>query len=192
MGDRPFAVVGQSFGGQPARAVTARYGDQVLGSAPLVPVVRWGEDRTLPAETVLGRDEDLLAGLPAADRELFGYVTARLDRRSWELFEEYLLPGRRDPRHGDWSAAGWTSSTGSAPGSAPQERNPQHGNGPATGGNRSRGRASSPVGPWARRAQPMERGRRVVRYSTVKEPSSWMPRHRASARPMPRLGERER
>ncbi|MER7669710.1 alpha/beta fold hydrolase [Kitasatospora sp. NPDC096128] len=95
LGDRPFAVVGQSFGGQLARAVTARYGDQVLGSALLVPVVRWGEDRTLPAETVLGRDEELLAGLPPADRELFGYVTARLDRRSWELFEEYLLPGRR-------------------------------------------------------------------------------------------------
>ncbi|WP_225099015.1 alpha/beta fold hydrolase [Streptomyces sp. CoH27] len=95
LGDRPFAVVGQSFGGQLARAVTARYGKQVLGSALLVPVVRWGGDRTLPGETVLERDEELLDRLPAADRELFGHVMARLDKPRWELFERYVLPGRR-------------------------------------------------------------------------------------------------
>ncbi|MER7842817.1 alpha/beta hydrolase [Kitasatospora sp. NPDC096077] len=95
LGDRPFAVVGQSFGGQLARAVTARYGEQVLGSALLVPVVRWHGERTLPEETVLERDEELLARLPAADRELFGYVMARLTEPSWELFEQYVLPGLR-------------------------------------------------------------------------------------------------
>ncbi|MEV7601756.1 alpha/beta fold hydrolase [Kitasatospora sp. NPDC089797] len=95
LGDRPFAVVGQSFGGQLARAVTARYGEQVLGSALLVPVVHWAGDRTLPAETVLERDEDLLARLPAADRELFGYVMARLTEPVWELFAQYVLPGLR-------------------------------------------------------------------------------------------------
>ncbi|MET8572300.1 hypothetical protein [Streptomyces sp. NPDC004783] len=81
--------------------MTARYGEQVLGSALLVPVVRWGNDRTLPGETVLERDEEPLHRLPAADRELFGYVMARPDKPGWELFERYVLPGgptmRRPP-----------------------------------------------------------------------------------------------
>ena len=90
-----FAVVGQSFGGQIARAVTARFGDQVLGSALLVPVVRWGEERTLTAETILERDDIFLAGQPSAERQLFAHVMTRLDRPAWERFAEYLLPGWR-------------------------------------------------------------------------------------------------
>ncbi|MFE7590352.1 alpha/beta fold hydrolase [Kitasatospora sp. NPDC057512] len=93
VGRRPFAVVGQSFGGQLARAVTARFGEQVLGSALLVPVVRWGADRDLPEESVVERDEDLLAHLPAADRDLFRYVMARHTVPSWELFQRYVRPG---------------------------------------------------------------------------------------------------
>ncbi|MGW5455999.1 alpha/beta fold hydrolase [Nocardia sp. NPDC003979] len=64
VGDRRFAVVGQSFGGQIARAVTAAFGDQVLGMTLLVPVVRWGADRTLPYVTALSSDDDFLAGAP--------------------------------------------------------------------------------------------------------------------------------
>ncbi|MFF4795984.1 alpha/beta fold hydrolase [Streptomyces sp. NPDC001276] len=95
VGERPFAVLGQSLGGQLARAVSARFGKQVLGSALLVPVVRWGADRTLPETTVVERDDDLPDRLPAADRELFGAVMARHTKRSWELFEQYVLPGWR-------------------------------------------------------------------------------------------------
>ncbi|MFF0431465.1 alpha/beta fold hydrolase [Streptomyces sp. NPDC004327] len=98
LGGRPFAVVGQSFGGQLARAVTARYGEQVLGSALLVPVVRWGADRTLPEAPGVTAAEDgdeLLGGLPAEDRVLFGAVMARHTRRSLDLFERYVLPGWR-------------------------------------------------------------------------------------------------
>ncbi|MFJ9695458.1 alpha/beta fold hydrolase [Kitasatospora sp. NPDC101183] len=96
LGDRPFAVVGQSFGGQLARAVTARYGEQVLGSALLAPVVRWGDDRTLPAEAVVEREDGLPVGdATAEERALFEYVTARHTKASWEVFERYLLPGLR-------------------------------------------------------------------------------------------------
>ncbi|SEM33523.1 alpha/beta fold hydrolase [Nonomuraea pusilla] len=95
VGDEPFAVLGQSFGGQIARAVTARFGRQVLGSALLAPVVRWGAERTLPDVTTLERDEALLAGLPAEDRDLFGLVMARLTRSDHELFTRHLLPGWR-------------------------------------------------------------------------------------------------
>lgn len=95
VGDQPFAVIGQSFGGQIARAVTARFGAQVLGSALLVPVVRWGEARTLPTETIVERDDVFLASLPPAERELFAIVATRLDRPGWERFAEFLLPGWR-------------------------------------------------------------------------------------------------
>lgn len=95
VGDQPFAVIGQSFGGQIARAVTARFGPQVLGSALLVPVVRWGEDRTLPPETIIERDDVFLASLPLAEREMFAHVVTRLDRPLWKQLEEYLLPGWR-------------------------------------------------------------------------------------------------
>lgn len=95
VGDEPFAVIGQSFGGQIARAVTAHFGNQVLGSALLVPVVRWGESRTLPSETIRERDEVFLSSRPTAERELFANVVTRLDRPGWERFAEYLLPGWR-------------------------------------------------------------------------------------------------
>ncbi|MFD4532012.1 alpha/beta fold hydrolase [Kitasatospora sp. NPDC058397] len=95
LGEQPFAVLGQSFGGQLARAVTARFGAQVLGSALLVPVVHWGPDRTLPGVTVAERDDELLDRLPPADRELFGLVMARHTTRNWKLFEQYVRPGWR-------------------------------------------------------------------------------------------------
>lgn len=103
VGDQPFAVIGQSFGGQIARAVTARFGDQVLGSALLVPVVHWGDSRTLPTETIVERDDVFLASLPPAERELFAVVATRLDRSGWERFGEYLLPGWRT--HDEGAAA---------------------------------------------------------------------------------------
>ncbi|MEV7028264.1 alpha/beta fold hydrolase [Kitasatospora sp. NPDC093558] len=93
VGQERFAVVGQSFGGQLARAVTAEFGEQVLGSALIVPVVRWGEDRTLPEETAVERDDEFLAGLSPADRQVFGSVMARQTEASWDLFRRYLVPG---------------------------------------------------------------------------------------------------
>ncbi|MEV7236569.1 alpha/beta hydrolase [Streptomyces sp. NPDC051020] len=101
VGDRPFAVLGQSFGGQIARAVTARFGEQVLGSALLVPVVRWGAERTLPDSTVVERDDALLARLALEeDLQLFRAVMARHTKESWALFEEHILPGwRAHDRH---------------------------------------------------------------------------------------------
>ncbi|WP_066948433.1 alpha/beta fold hydrolase [Microtetraspora fusca] len=93
VGDEPFAVLGQSFGGQIARAVTARFGEQVLGSALLAPVVRWGDERTLPDVATVERDEALLAELPAEDRELFSLVMARLTRPNRDLFTRHILPG---------------------------------------------------------------------------------------------------
>jgi pimeloyl-ACP methyl ester carboxylesterase len=95
VGDQPFAVVGQSFGGQIARAVSAHFGTQVRGAALLAPVVRWGEDRTLPSETIVARDDAFLSGLPPEGRDLFALVAARLDRPGFARITEHLLPGWR-------------------------------------------------------------------------------------------------
>ncbi|MER8046008.1 alpha/beta fold hydrolase [Streptomyces sp. NPDC094032] len=99
VGDQPFAVLGQSFGGQIARAVTARFGEQVLGSALLVPVVRWGAARTLPDSTVgtvAERDDALLDRLAhEEDLGLFRNVMARHTEESWALFQEHIVPGWR-------------------------------------------------------------------------------------------------
>jgi len=98
IGDRKFAVVGISFGGQVARAVTARFGSQVLGSALLAPVVRPSADRSLPTDRTTTRDGAWLTQLPAEDREAFIVVTAQQDQDQWEAFKMHVLPGlhRRD------------------------------------------------------------------------------------------------
>lgn len=93
VGDQPFAVIGQSFGGQVARAVTARFGLQVLGSALLVPVVQWGAARTVPTETIVRQDDAFLATLSSDERDLFALVATHLDQPGWRRFAEYLLPG---------------------------------------------------------------------------------------------------
>ncbi|MFD7908706.1 alpha/beta fold hydrolase [Kitasatospora sp. NPDC059747] len=93
VGQERFAVAGQSFGGQLARAVTAAFGEQVLGSALIVPVVRWGTDRTLPEETVVERDEEFLAGLSTSEQQVFGAVMARHTKTSWGLYRRHVAPG---------------------------------------------------------------------------------------------------
>ncbi|MGW5112957.1 alpha/beta fold hydrolase [Nocardia sp. NPDC004123] len=95
VGDQRFAVVVQSSGGQIARAVTARFDDQVLGSVLLAPVVRWGEHRTLPGATTIASDANLLAALPDPDPELLQAVMAGHTTPNWPLFEQYFLPGWR-------------------------------------------------------------------------------------------------
>lgn len=95
IGDRPFALIGASFGGEVAIALTDLFGDQVLGSALLAPAVLPRSARTLPANTVSVADENVLATLTADDRAAFTYVTAQQDRVRWELFAAQIRPGLR-------------------------------------------------------------------------------------------------
>lgn len=95
IGDEPFGVIGQSFGGQIARAVTARYGSQVIGAALLAPVVMWGDERTLPTATTITHDHHLLRELPEEERGLFSLVMANIDHTSYGHFKTHLMPGWR-------------------------------------------------------------------------------------------------
>ena len=89
--DDAFAVVGESWGGHVARGVLARRPD-LLGMALVCPAVRSGEADADPPEAV-ERDEELLAELDPADREVFEANNALLTRRVYERNVAEIAPG---------------------------------------------------------------------------------------------------
>lgn len=94
VGERPFAVVGNSLGGVLARRVAATRGGQVRGLALLAPAVDTdSERRTTPSATVIERDDALLRELDDDDADYFKAVGVRLTRDVWENFDRYCLPG---------------------------------------------------------------------------------------------------
>lgn len=100
-GSRPFAVLGNSFGGLIARRIANEFGEQVLGLALLCPVVfSEHSERDVPPRTVLRREPALTAGLSAADAAEYREMAVIESQQNWELFRDYALPGLRafDPR----------------------------------------------------------------------------------------------
>lgn len=96
LGQRPFAVVGNSLGGLLARDLVARRSGQCVGMVLLAPVVDpVREHRTLPARTVLAEEPGLLASLDPADAETYAEMAVVLSRENWERFRETALPGIR-------------------------------------------------------------------------------------------------
>ena len=72
VGDRPFAVLGNSFGGMIARYVAHELRSQVLGLATVAGVfVAPHDERTVPPRTVLRQEPQLEALLPARTREQY-------------------------------------------------------------------------------------------------------------------------
>ena len=64
LGDRPFLLVGQSYGGYLARALVGELGEQVVGLALICPVVvPETEDRMLPEHRVLRAEPGVLDGV---------------------------------------------------------------------------------------------------------------------------------
>lgn len=93
-GGRPFAVVGNSLGGLLARELAARRPDQVLGLALLAPVADPVlSRRTLPEQTVLRRDEDLLRSLKPGDAMAYEELSVVQSPENWERFRTAALPG---------------------------------------------------------------------------------------------------
>lgn len=93
LGTSPFAVVGASFGGAVAIALTELFGDQVLGSALLAPAVLPRRLRTLPLPRPGHAHDEFLSALTESDRAAFASVTARPGREQWDLFTEHVRPG---------------------------------------------------------------------------------------------------
>ena len=94
VGNRPFAVLGNSLGGLLARAVRVEFGDQVVGLALLAPVVNPDESaRTTPEFEALEVDEKLLNSLSEGDREAFTEMAVLQTPDTWERFRTSALPG---------------------------------------------------------------------------------------------------
>lgn len=95
LGDEPFAVIGNSFGGMIARHVAHERRNRVLGVATLAGVVEPARaDRSVPERTVLHTEPAVL--LAAGDaREAFEEVSVIQDAAAFEAFEQYVLPGLR-------------------------------------------------------------------------------------------------
>jgi pimeloyl-ACP methyl ester carboxylesterase/N-acetylglutamate synthase-like GNAT family acetyltransferase len=112
-GDRPFAVVGSSFGGVLARRLVARRPSQLLGVALLCPSAEPVEHRALPEREVRVHDEALLASLDPADRAEYEPMAVVQSPETWALFRDFVLPGLRAAdqglaaRVGDRPAVSW-------------------------------------------------------------------------------------
>ncbi|CAI3794713.1 2-succinyl-6-hydroxy-2,4-cyclohexadiene-1-carboxylate synthase [Pseudarthrobacter sp. MM222] len=90
MGDEPFLVIGQSYGGYLARAIANRRPDQAVGLALICPV--GAQTRNVPKHEVLVSSADLTGLDPdqeAAYRSYFVVQTAETLRR----FQEHVAPG---------------------------------------------------------------------------------------------------
>lgn len=95
-GDEKFAVLGNSFGGMIARHIVAEFGEQVLGLALLCPVaVAEHAHRTLPPQTVLQSDPELLASLDLEDAADYAEMAVVQSPENWARFHESVLPGFR-------------------------------------------------------------------------------------------------
>jgi pimeloyl-ACP methyl ester carboxylesterase len=93
IGDEPFAILGNSFGGMIARKVAHDLRPRVLGLATLAAVfVAAHEQRTLPTRTVLSSDPEavVVAGPAAKDYAEMAVVQSADNARS---FLEHVLPG---------------------------------------------------------------------------------------------------
>lgn len=96
LGNEKFAVLGNSFGGMIARHIADEFGDQVLGIALLCPVaVAESGSRTLPSQTVLRRDSNLLESLDPEDRKDYEAMAVVQSSENWALFRDSVLPGLR-------------------------------------------------------------------------------------------------
>ncbi|MEU1616690.1 alpha/beta hydrolase [Streptomyces sp. NPDC005722] len=95
LGDVPFAVCGNSFGGQIARDLVARFGDRVLGLALIAPVVTPREHRRRGVHRTfhdVESDLDLTAQDPEVVAE-FTETAIEHTATAWADFNRYVAPG---------------------------------------------------------------------------------------------------
>lgn len=95
LADGPFAVIGSSFGGKIARAVTGRFRDRVRGLGLLCPQVDVAGARDVPPKTELQADPDLVASLDPEEAADFVEVAVRQTPQAWQAHRSAVLPGLR-------------------------------------------------------------------------------------------------
>ena len=94
LGAEPYAVVGNSFGGGIARALTAREPSRVAGMALIAPlIIADHAKRDVPALVPI--DVEALDGGTDDDRRDFAEFTFRQTRQHWQLYLDEVAPGTR-------------------------------------------------------------------------------------------------
>lgn len=95
IGDAPFIVVGESYGGYLARAVANSRPGQVLGLGLVCPIGKHARhsERTLPPHTVIAADPVFMAGLPKADAASYGELAVVQSPETFRRFREEIAPG---------------------------------------------------------------------------------------------------
>nr|BFF25266.1 alpha/beta hydrolase [Glycomyces mayteni] len=95
VGDAPFLLVGESYGGYLARAVAGARPEQVLGLALVCPIGTEARRsrRTLPPHTVIASDPDLMAGLLPADAAAYGDLAVVQSPETYRRFRKEVAPG---------------------------------------------------------------------------------------------------
>lgn len=96
LGDEPFAVIGNSFGGMIARYLAHELRDQILGLATIAGVVEGiHSKRTLPPREVIFTDKNVLASAGEA-RDSFEEMSVVQTAVTLAAFIEAVLPGLRE------------------------------------------------------------------------------------------------
>ena len=94
IGDEPFLLVGESYGGYLSRALVQRRRAQVLGLALVCPmVVAEASARRVPARTVRRPEPELIAGLDPAEAAEFAEVAVVESAETLERFRAEVAPG---------------------------------------------------------------------------------------------------
>lgn len=94
IGEEPFLVVGESYGGYLARAVVQARPEQVLGMALICPVAVLEPDRrTLPPRQVLRDDPELLDGADPELAEGFAGIAVVRSATTWRRYLDEIVPG---------------------------------------------------------------------------------------------------
>lgn len=95
VGDEPFAILGDSFGGMIARAVTQRRREQVLGLGLLAAVfVADSDARQTPEQRVLREDDDALAAAGDAADD-YAAIAVEQSVEDAERFLAHAAPGAK-------------------------------------------------------------------------------------------------
>jgi len=125
IGDAPFLLIGESYGGYLARGLTRARAAQVLGLALICPIGAKAEhaERTLPQRRVLRPNPALLAALPPRVAAPFADLAVVHTAETVRRFEAEVLPGLEaaDAQATTRIRAHWTL-TDDPEGGAPFER----------------------------------------------------------------------
>lgn len=95
IGERPFLLVGESYGGYLARALVRTRAEQVLGLALICPIGTAVEhaERNVPDHQVLREDPDLLAGLDDRIARSYSAIAVVQTPETLRRFREEIMTG---------------------------------------------------------------------------------------------------